>query len=834
MANTSLTDTLNDPNYIPQVIGGAGGGNLIGGAAEFGSNFLDNLAANDRRAAAARNVKDDTAVNEAAAGAFKILTSGDMGEEGEKALTQAERFQKAFKNGSMGDTKYDLAMKNWYADVINRHPGKANDILQEGAARGFDHFYFREAKMEQDAAAATVTRRITADNKALEFAQTMGQYNSATMTVAEGIKYGYDLMNREAERKFLADQRDQVVKMEGIAGPERDRRLAEIGDQLGQNMSRSAFESIDVTMQGTIYPLVRSGGDDPVRQKALYGVLDSGIVQLNAMRSNLIREANNMSRTVEYADPMDPTGKTMVTRSVPVPQKAIDAVTKEIDTQIEVLKWLQTAPNEKIKSYIEATTLNDKLSAQEYIPNIQRMANQWGMTTAGILETLHTTPGTFGLTPSEAQPLIEEFAASAKQFSEKSVEFMHAMTAKGQSPAFSKDPKEATLGYMYNARMASTMGETLLTGNLTTEQDRKAAVKNFEDNASSLLVATAQTYVPANISRANAKTALNMLFNDRTTQYLDAYVKNGGDASLATMMGTQRGIIAGTFVEALLSGNQETIKYNKLTGKAEVINPGWRGASVLGIPGLAAPANKPDPATQDTVQTINGILDFIDKNNAAYPILKPEHLKESGRTIRDVAAGEGFQAYAKSVMASINEQEKIKAQEQEYFDKAVTSFQSGGGFDTNPFDNLSNAGAIETGSALEFIRGQEGTALVEDDNGRGRAKFGILESTLKNSKYSDIPLTELTQKQADEIYTEEYIQPVIDAGVPPEAQLAVIDAAVNQGLNAALKMWDLADQNLDEFVKKRLARYRKTKGYETYGPVWEKRTLESAGMTNAQ
>ena len=838
MANTSLTDTLNDPSFTPQVVGGTGGGSMIGGLAKLGSNFLDNLDQQERRAAsAAGSHKDETAVNEAAYGAFKILSGNPgIGEDGDKALNDAERFQKAFKAGSMGDTKYDLAMKNWYANVLNRHPDKANDILQEGAARGFDHFYFREAQTAQTAADAAVARQVSMDNKALELAGSKGQL---TGNQGYDVMTGYSIMNSEAERAELNTYLDKIVKTEGLAEPERKRMMGEIQTKLGDNFKNTVFKSIDVTMQGVIYPLVRSGNGTLENKKQLQDVFGSGIMQLQAMRSNVQREALTLSQDFEYTvpDPSNPKGEgTKVTRSMTVPQEAIDQTLKEIDAQIDVFKWLQTADNEKIKNYIDSTTLNDKTSANQYIPNILRMSNSWGMTVPAILETLSVSPGTLGLSASQAKPLLDELAANANQFSTQSIEFMHQMTTKGQSPALSKNPAEAAAGYMYNARVATMMGDTLMKGTFTNDADRQAAVKNFEDNASSLIVATRTQYSAANINNTNAGAALEMLFNDRNVGYLDAYTKNGGDADTAKMMGTQLGIGAGQFLEALNSSPNDagdTVTYNKATGSFEA--KGSNVVPIFGVPFLGAPnpGGKASPATQSKVRTMNGLLDFIEKNNTKYPILKEDHLKASGRSIRDVAAGEGFDAYAKTVLGDINKIEQERKQTQQNFDSAVSSFKNGG-FDTNPFDNGPNANGIEVGSALDFIHQQEGSGIVYDNpDSKEATNFGIRASTLAKSKYKDIPISQLTQAQADDIYQEEYIQPVLDAGVPPEAQLAVIDSAVNQGLRTALSMWDLSDGNLEEFTKKRLARYKKTSGWDKYGDAWTKRTLQSAGLDKA-
>lgn len=829
MANTSLTDTLNDPNFTPQVVGGAGGDSMIGNLAKLGSNMLDNLDQQQRRAAANGAKKDDTAVNEAALGAFRILSGGTgIGEDGDKALNDAERFQRAFRAGSMGDTKYDLAMKNWYANVISRHPDKANDILQEGAARGFDHFYFREAKMAQTAAEAAVTRQVSMDNKALELAGSKGQL---TGNQAKDISTGYFLMNQDAERAMLNQTLDQIVKQEGISEPERKRQMGEIQEKLGANFSLTVANSIDVTMQGVVYPLVRSAVNSPENKRQLQDVFDSGILQLQALRSNVQREALSLSQNFEYdvpdlSNPNNPTMK-KVTRNLSVPQERVDQTLKNIDAQIDVLKYLQTADNEKIKNYIESTTLNDKLGAQQYIPTIQRMSNTWGMTVPAILEILNTSPGTIGLTSSQAKPLLEEIASSAGNFSAQSIEYMHKMTSAGQSPALSKNPAESAAGYMYNARVTDVMGRQLLAGTFASDADRSAAVKNFEENAASLITATRTQYSVANINVTNAGAASEMLFNTRSADMIEAYAKNGGDANIARMMGTQLGIGAGQFLEALQSrGDEDGITYDKGTGKF-VAKPLTN--TVTFSQGFSPIPQGVTQANEKKVQVMNNLLDFIEANNTKYPVLKEDHLKASGRSIRDVAAGEGFDAYAKTVLADINKVEAERKATQENFDKAVSSFKNGG-FDTNPFDNYSSGGAMEVSSALDFIHKQEGSGIVYDNPDPNEAtSFGIRATTLKNSKYKDVPIGELTKQQADEIYQEDYIQPVIDAGVPPEAQMVVIDAAVNQGLQTALKMWDLSDQNVDEFVKRRLARYRKTPGYDEYGPAWEKRTLEAAG-----
>jgi len=134
--------------------------------------------------------------------------------------------------------------------------------------------------------------------------------------------------------------------------------------------------------------------------------------------------------------------------------------------------------------------------------------------------------------------------------------------------------------------------------------------------------------------------------------------------------------------------------------------------------------------------------------------------------------------------------------------------QAGGGFD----------------AAVAGVLQREGGYNGSDGHSAAPVNFGI------NQKANpDIDVRNLTQEGAKQIYKQRYWDAIGADQLPPEAQAAVFDAAVNQGVGAAQQMWQAAGGDLQRFNQLRIERYRQTPGYEQYGKVWESRVAETGG-----
>lgn len=127
-------------------------------------------------------------------------------------------------------------------------------------------------------------------------------------------------------------------------------------------------------------------------------------------------------------------------------------------------------------------------------------------------------------------------------------------------------------------------------------------------------------------------------------------------------------------------------------------------------------------------------------------------------------------------------------------------------------------------SIIPRLLQREGGFVAQDGSSGAPANFGINQRA-----NPDIDVRNLTQEQAAEIYRDRYWNPVVQAGVPPEAREAVFDFAVNAGPRRAIQMWNDAGGDIGRFNESRLSFYRRLPDYNRYGPAWERRVQETSG-----
>lgn len=131
-------------------------------------------------------------------------------------------------------------------------------------------------------------------------------------------------------------------------------------------------------------------------------------------------------------------------------------------------------------------------------------------------------------------------------------------------------------------------------------------------------------------------------------------------------------------------------------------------------------------------------------------------------------------------------------------------------------------------AAIGPLLQREGGFVAKDGRSGAPANFGI------NQKFNpDIDVKNLTADQAKQLYKTRYWDAINADQLPPDAQAAVFDAAVNQGPETAVKMWQESGQNVQRFNQLRLERYRQTPGYAESGRSWERRVAETGGSAPA-
>ena len=121
---------------------------------------------------------------------------------------------------------------------------------------------------------------------------------------------------------------------------------------------------------------------------------------------------------------------------------------------------------------------------------------------------------------------------------------------------------------------------------------------------------------------------------------------------------------------------------------------------------------------------------------------------------------------------------------------------------------------------------REGGFVSRDGRSGAPANLGI------NQRYNpDVDVKNLTPEAARKLYKERYWDAAGIDAVPPEAQGAVFDAAVNQGPERAKQWWQQSGGDLQRFNELRLQHYRSRPDYGTYGKGWERRVQETGGPT---
>lgn len=127
-------------------------------------------------------------------------------------------------------------------------------------------------------------------------------------------------------------------------------------------------------------------------------------------------------------------------------------------------------------------------------------------------------------------------------------------------------------------------------------------------------------------------------------------------------------------------------------------------------------------------------------------------------------------------------------------------------------------------SVIAPLMGREGGYVAHDGVSGAPANYGINQRA-----NPDINVARLTPDQAKQIYKERYWDKIGGDQLPPQAQAAVFDAAVNQGPDTATQMWQQSGGDLGKFNQLRQDRYRQTPGYDQYGKSWDARVAETGG-----
>jgi hypothetical protein len=146
------------------------------------------------------------------------------------------------------------------------------------------------------------------------------------------------------------------------------------------------------------------------------------------------------------------------------------------------------------------------------------------------------------------------------------------------------------------------------------------------------------------------------------------------------------------------------------------------------------------------------------------------------------------------------------------------------GFNPNAPDPRRMGGAGGFDAVIDPLLQREGGFVAKDGRSGAPANFGI------NQRYNpDVDVRNLTPEKAKELYRSRYWDAIGGDQLPPEAQAAVFDAAVNQGPQRAMQWWRQSGGDLNRFNQLRLQHYRSRPDYAQNGKSWEARVAETGG-----
>jgi len=147
-------------------------------------------------------------------------------------------------------------------------------------------------------------------------------------------------------------------------------------------------------------------------------------------------------------------------------------------------------------------------------------------------------------------------------------------------------------------------------------------------------------------------------------------------------------------------------------------------------------------------------------------------------------------------------------------------------------------------TAIDFILAHEGGATITEDphDPGGLTKYGISQRA-----HPLLNIRALTEAEAKQIYREQYWNKIRGDELPPALAVVVMDAAVNQGPHAAIRMLQQAvgvhddgilgpktleaakkagSMILAELVARRMVAYGLNPNFTRYGLGWARRLSE--------
>jgi hypothetical protein len=827
-----LTAYLPEQNWTPQPIGGARQSTLLEGLADVGSGIFKAGINATGNAKQQKQASEDVAQDELAMRIFEDKSGLKLGDPGYDQVAFAKKLELAKQNGSISTAVYDVRMQGTVAELMRQNPNNAREIMSDAYnLHGIKDNLFREAALAEDWDKKQRDREATNRQTVLQEAVTTGRYDPTTMDEGWGYIVGMQSLRAKADLASAKAAHDALA----AKAAEGDKRAEVEMGELRNKAQRTLMGTLDLTVNGSmtrLSSLLAAAVDDPARKAVVDQELTNALIGLNQLEIN----GNTFMAGYEsqYKDPT-----TGATRTIGFSQTERDAFKNQMTTYRSMFTQLQGMDQASQERLVKRFSNDAKIAAQKQFPALagfnEAMGGSWALT----LDLLANGTEKLGLDPAVLDSLMKSSADGIDNYLKTSLQNIDMLTKSGSLPVASKDTELAGAAFAQSAQISQVLGAKLAKGDFTGSEDQGVTLDNFKTYFEQLLYGTRKNYTPNMVDSKNATSAASVIFNGNTIRSLDGYLKQGGDKATYDLFMQQMGVAGSTFLEGLKGRYGDKIAFNDEYG---MFVPTFKPSSSGGNLGFKIADMMQEAEAKEAASAANSILNNLEGIDERVPIIDRNLVKGSGKTIRQLL---GSSKDLKSAFEYAAKQAKDKLAEgsANLFDKAVQgltdpSKDMWGGVDVNPFDNIDMSSAQQSamgGDMIDKIFQREG-GYVADDNGAGPTKFGINEKAHPN-----VDIQNLSQDEARTIYQSDYLAPVIQAGVPANAQEAVLDAAVNQGVKTALDLWEASKGDLKRFVELRLKRYAGTK-VNSDDPQqeaqiresWKRRAYESAGLTEGR
>lgn len=699
----SLTDNLNDPNYTPRVLGGAGSSDVLGGLADVAGNALKLF---DSNGSSQRNVKqNDTAQDELAMGIFQEGTGISLSDPAKDDMVFAQRLEKAKKAGTLDATAYDVRMQGLYADVMRKYPNEASDIALYAKQHGVQHYLFREMDDANKKADALVDEGIAQENKLVTYATEKGLWNPRTGDRNQAIN---DALVHSAEATAAQARKAATENLKANFDFKNPQHIAYL-EQFQQDEANFIENELDVRANGALQEILMLDSQTisgPEGQKIIDQLWGEAITGVSVFGENINQymTAQKLSGTSDVGMPFD----------ISFNAKARKQIEDAVARKKTLFKELQGKPIEDQKRFLESMKVNSSLTAKQVFPTINALIDATGGSISNVMEWI-SYPDKYGIGNNEVEYLKKEFANGITDLTETSAQSIAKARASMQAPEASSNPNISLPAVMQSSTFLKISSAQINQGMFATEKDKMAALGQYEQSMTGLTFMLNKIYTPNMINLDNAATAQNMLLNKNTFGQIDKYVATGGDAEVGELLKSQLTISGANFTATLARKGQEEgrVTYDPIARKFVAAQADYSSLSGVEFETSMIAINNKNSVNSRYANTLNSYLDFMEDASTQTEMIPKDLLVASRANIRDfLAKGMDLESIT-TALGRMAEKEADLPTAKELFDQAVESFE----FDTNVPEAWMNGGR-QRGAANPFDSEEAWTSYEQMISGK--------------------------------------------------------------------------------------------------------------------